>query len=324
LIVVRCYQPPLRRLLAVVVSLVALSCNGGGSSSSAPPMEQPALTPDSSALHLPLKTNSVRFAVIGDAGRGDLAQYQVSATMQAYRRLFPFSFVVMLGDNVYDGGTVADYQQKFELPYKPLLDAGVLFYAAIGNHDDFNQIRYAPFHMGGQRYFTFKPPSVVSRLFGASVRFFVIDTENVSLTQLQWLESEMSASDADWKIPIFHRPLYTSGRYDVGGRYLRSSLEPIFIRHRVAAAFSGHEHFYQRIKPQHGITYFISGGAGSLRVGDLRPSEVTAAGFDRDYHFMLVEINDDELYYQAIARNGGTVDYGVIRLPARASATPTR
>ena len=77
--------------------------------------------------------------------------------MQAYRGAFPFDFVIMAGDNVYDGGTTEDYERKFERPYQPLLAAGVLFYAAIGNHDAANQPWYAPFHMGGERYYTFVP-----------------------------------------------------------------------------------------------------------------------------------------------------------------------
>jgi hypothetical protein len=65
--------------------------------------------------------------------------------------------------------------------------------------------------------------------------------------------------------------------------------------------------------PQHGISYFISGGAGSLREGDIRPSPVTAKGFDGDYHFVMMEISGDELYFQAISRTGKTVDAGIIR-----------
>jgi hypothetical protein len=75
---------------------------------------------------------------------------------------------------------------------------------------------------------------------------------------------------------------------------------------------SGHEHFYERLLPQHGITYFISGAGGALRRGDIRPSSLRAAGFDDDVHFMLMEVSGGELYFQAIARNGRTVDAGVI------------
>ena len=199
-------------------------------------------------LRLPRKTGSIRFAAIGDAGRGDPAQYAVSAQMQAYRKVFPYDFVVMLGDNVYDGGTPEDYRQKFELPYKPLLDAGVKFYATIGNHDDRNQPSYAPFHMDGHRYYTFQPTSILSRILGDGVRFFMIDTESLDRAQLQWVDGAMEQSHSEWKIPIFHRPdLPRQGGMSTPARALRRALEPLFIRHGVSVVFSGHEHFYERI-----------------------------------------------------------------------------
>jgi hypothetical protein len=270
------------------------------------------IKPPAELLRLPKKPGSVRFAAIGDSGRGDQPQYQVSAQMQAYRSVFSYDFVVMLGDNVYDSWTPEDYRQKFELPYKPLLDAGVTFHAAIGNHDDAAQPDYPLFNMGGQRYYTFKPKSLVAQLAGTDVRFFMIDTERLDRAQLDWLDREMNGSNAEWKIPVFHRPIYTSGRYGFAARRLRQALEPILVKHGVKVAFSGHEHFYERTKPQQGITYFISGGAGSLRPNDIRPGDLADAGFDADYHFMLVEISGDELYYQAISRTGATVDSGVV------------
>jgi hypothetical protein len=269
--------------------------------------------PPAESLRLPRKPGSVRFAAIGDSGRGDQPQYEVSAQMQAFRRVFPYDFVVMLGDNIYDSWTPDDYRQKFERPYKPLLEAGVTFHAAIGNHDDEAQPNYPLFNMGGQRYYTFKPKSLVAPLSGTDVRFFMIDTERLDRAQLAWIDREMGASSADWKIPIFHRPIYTSGRYSFAARGLRRALEPLLLKHGVKAVFSGHEHFYERTKPQQGITYFISGGAGSLRPNDIRPGELADAGFDQDYHFMLLEISGDELYYQAISRTGATVDTGVVR-----------
>jgi 3',5'-cyclic AMP phosphodiesterase CpdA len=252
--------------------------------------------------------------VIGDSGRGHPPQYEVSAQMQAFREPFPYDFVLMLGDNVYDGGTPEDYRQKFELPYAPLLQAGVKFYAVIGNHDDPQQPRYALFNTGGHRYYTFQAPRpLLGALAGTDVRFFMLDTENLDGAQRAWLARELAASESDWKIAVCHRPLYTSGRYALPGRRFRLLLEPILVRHGVSAVFSGHEHFYERTRPQNGITYFISGGAGSLRRGDIRDTGLTAAGFDQDYHFMLVEVAGDEMYFQAISRTGLTVDYGMVR-----------
>lgn len=270
--------------------------------------------PPAEALALPDRPGSIKFAAIGDSGRGDRAQYEVSQQMQAFREVFPFDFVVMLGDNVYDGGTPEDYREKFELPYKPLLDDEVEFYATIGNHDAANQPFYEPFHMGGERYYTFKADqSLLARLTDTDVQFFMVDTETLDRTQVAWLDREMRQSEARWKIPAFHRPIYTSGRYAAPARLFRVMLEPVFLKHDVRVALSGHEHFYERIRPQRGVTYFISGGGGSLREDDIRRTPLTAAGFDVDYHFMLFEVTRDELFYQAISRTGHSVDSGSIK-----------
>jgi predicted phosphodiesterase len=271
------------------------------------------LNPSPGALALPLQAGSVRFAVIGDAGRGDKAQYDTARQLTEWRARFPFDFVLMLGDNVYPPHTPDDYRRKFEEPYASLLDAGVTFYAAIGNHDDDGQVSYAKFNMGGKRYYTFrKSETRLAGLAGAGVRFFVLDSRSFDPAQRAWLQAELAASGTAWKICYMHHPLYTSGRYRAGARALRIAIEPLLVAGDVDVVLSGHEHFYERIHPQHGISYFISGGAGALRPRDIRPSDLTAAGYDRDCHFMLMEVSGDEMHFQVIARDGTTVDAGVI------------
>jgi hypothetical protein len=83
--------------------------------------------------------------------------------------------------------------------------------------------------------------------------------------------------------------------------------------------FTGHEHFYERIKPQKGILHFIVGSSGKLAPGDIREgSSLTAAGFDRDQAFLAVEIDDDVMYFQAISRAGKVVDSGTFTRRFRA------
>jgi len=280
--------------------------------------------PPHDVLKLPKKAGSYRFAALGDMGRGDKWQYDVAKQMEAFRKEFPFEFVVMLGDNIYGTSTPEDYRRKFELPYKPFLDEDVEFYAVIGNHDEPNQPKYAPFHMGGERYYTFKPKApLLARLTDNDVQFFMIDTENFDRTQRDWLDREMGKSDARWKIAAFHRPIYTSGRYSLWALWTRASIEPTLVRHGVRLVLSGHEHFYERTKPQKGVTYFISGAGGSLRAHDIRPSSVMAAGFDTDYSFMLWEIAGDDAYFQSISRTGASVDSGVIHLDGADKVRPT-
>src|SRR6185503_11921206 len=63
----------------------------------------------------PVAENSLRFAVMGDTGTGDRAQYDVGAQMARSRSVFPFEFVIMVGDNMYGGERPQDFVKKFEL-----------------------------------------------------------------------------------------------------------------------------------------------------------------------------------------------------------------
>jgi hypothetical protein len=204
---------------------------------------------------------------------------------------------------------------KFEEPYKALLDAGVKFYAALGNHDDFNEIYYKPFNMDGNRYYTFVPPVDPITRWDTRVRFFALDSTYINFQQLRWFEKEVTQSRAEWKIAFLHHPLYTSGRYTLPARGVRLALESAFVNGGIDVVFSGHEHIYERAEPQHGILYFITGGAGSLRAGDAAASPLIARSYDQDYHFMLAEISDEGFFFQAINRLGVTVDAGSLRRP---------
>ncbi len=261
-------------------------------------------------LNLPLKPDSVRFAVIGDMGNGHKVQYEVAGQMIASRGKFPFEFVMMLGDDLLGGNDPIDYQNKFELPYKALLDAGVKFYAVLGNHDTSNERFYKSFNMNGQQYYTYKK---------GNVRFFALDSNYMDPQQLSWLEKELQSSGSDWKICYFHHPLYSSGAFHGPSADLRLLLEPLFVKYGVQVVFAGHEHLYERVKPQNGVYYFTEGASGELRKGNLKKTDLTAAGYDQDRSFMLVEIAGDELHFQTISRTGVTVDSGVIPRVAKIS-----
>jgi predicted phosphodiesterase len=256
-------------------------------------------------LTLPMKEGSVRFGVLGDTGTGGSAQKKIADQIAKFHKVFPFEFALLLGDNLYGSERPSDYADKFERPYKPLLDAGVKFYAALGNHDDPNQRFYKLFNMNGERFYSFKAPN-------ASVRFFALDSNYLDDTQFEWLAKELAASDSDWKIAFFHHPIYSSGEKHGGHEELKQQVEPLFLQHGVDVVFTGHEHFYERLKPQRGIHYIISGSAAKLRRGNIAPSGMTAKGFDQGYTFMLIEIAGDEMFFQTLDENGKTVDSGVI------------
>jgi 3',5'-cyclic AMP phosphodiesterase CpdA len=205
---------------------------------------------------------------------------------------------------------------KFSTPYEPLLTAGVEFRASLGNHDNPNQRFYKLFNMGGERYYTFRGPKETEGNGLGSVRFFALDSNYLDNEQLAWLDGQLAAADAEWKVAFFHHPLYSSGLTHGSALESRAVLEPLFVKYGVSAVFSGHDHAYERIKPQKGgIVYWVSGAGGSLRKGDVRASVLTAKKFDTDYHFMAVEIAGDDLYFQVISRTGETIDSGVVHRP---------
>lgn len=281
-------------------ALLLITAAGGSQEVSSQP-EAPV--PRNSRAVGPVADAELRFAVIGDTGTGEPPEYDVGRQLAAAHERSPFDLVLMLGDNMYGRQEPNDFVAKFEKPYQPLLDAGVRFFAALGNHDKPENRFYRGFNMGGERFYTF----VRQR-----VRFVVLDTNGMDPKQLAWLERTLTDAPEDWKIVYFHHPLYSNGGRHGSDVELRALLEPILTRHGVSVVFSGHEHIYERLKPQKGITYFVAGSGGQLRRGDLKSSPLTAAGFDQDRAFMLVEVKGDEMTFRTISRTGTTVDSGVI------------
>ena len=276
-----------------------------------PTRDEEANTPD---VRLPLQSKSVRFAVIGDSGTGNRQQYEVAEEMEAYRQKVGFDFVIMLGDNIYGGHQPRDFHKKFELPYHDLLQAGVKFYASLGNHDDPNQERlYKPFNMDGHRYYSFKK---------GDVEFFALDSNYMDPAQLSWIEQSLKDSKAKWKIAYFHHPLYSNGKMHGADLDLRTRLTPLFRQYGVNAVFSGHEHIYERISPEDSTYYFILGNSGKLETHDFASSQGMNKGFDTDRVFMLVEVAGDQLYFQTITRTGKTIDAG--NIPRQKDSTAER
>jgi 3',5'-cyclic AMP phosphodiesterase CpdA len=233
------------------------------------------------SITLPMREGSTRLAVFGDAGRGSKEQYDLGAVMEEYRQAFKFEWVLLTGDNIYGKDAPGDMKNKFELPYKAMLDAGVKFYASLGNHDTANQRLYAPFNMKGEEYY---------RIERDGVSFYALNSNYLDKKQLEWLVAELAKDPNAWRVAFFHHPPYSSGGRHGSDQDVRQILHPLFVKNGIDVVFTGHDHFYERVKPQDGITYFVAGAAGKIRKGDLKEgSGITASGFDSDLSFMLVE-----------------------------------
>src|SRR5262249_5758905 len=219
--------------------------------------EQPApppAPPRGAASPLPLRDlrGGTVLALMADSGSGDLPQQQVAQAMLTYfttARRFPF--VLMLGDNLYDD----DYENEFLVPYKPLLDRGVKFYATLGNHDRDLEQHFKPFNMGDRDRYSFDQ---------GNIRFAALNSNRPSdPEQIKWLDGAFTDAVHKWRIVSFHHPLYTSGQHAAESRdVIRPALEDALVRNNVNVTFAGHDHLYAHVKPQRGIHHFVSGGGG--------------------------------------------------------------
>lgn len=303
------------RIPAILLLLVLVIIGCGSASTARAPASRPAgpaavvETPQPGgtlALTLPNKADSLKFAVLGDFGVATSEQYQLAEVMKRVHDQYPFDMVVLVGDNLYGAERPQDFKKKFEDPYKPLLDAGVKFYASLGNHDAREQRYYKLFNMDGKLYYSYKPSK-------QSVRFFALESTYLDPEQVAWFEKELQSSSSDWKIAYFHHPPYSSGDRHGSDTRLREVLEPLFLKYNISVVFTGHDHFYERIKPQKGIVYFVTGSGGQLRRGNIdKSSGLTAAGNDQDQAFLVCEINGDQMWFNAVSRGGQVFDSGVI------------
>lgn len=252
----------------------------------------------------------LRFAVIGDNGSGGRQAMAVAERMAETYQQHPFGLVALLGDISYYGNFADRYEEVFRRPMGPLLDAGVGFELAIGNHDaalrhsdeGIEEIEAELRLLGtpGLYYTTTHGPadffyldSSVPGVFGAG-----------SSTQWEWLDDTLASSTSPWKVVALHHPLYSSGRHGstVGAR---ERLEPTLARHHVDLVLAGHDHHYERTHPQQGITYVVSGGG--CKTTAVGRSRFTAAAVSV-LHFLLVDIDGDRLTATCVAVDGTVVD----------------
>jgi hypothetical protein len=270
------------------------------------PAEVDAPATPAEVVPLPNREGSFKFGVLGDFGSGSSEQLELAASMAATHAAFPYELVITTGDNIYGSERPQDFRRKFEDPYAALLKAGVEFYASLGNHDSREQRYYELFNMDGRLYYSFSPQP--------GVRFFALESTYMEPEQIEWLEGELKGSNDAWKIAYFHHPLYSSGERHGSDIRLRQAIEPLLVAYNVSVVFAGHDHFYERVEPQKGIAHFVVGSGGQLRRGNIdRSTGITARGFDTDYAFLVAEIHEDTMNFQAITRGGRVIDSGVVR-----------
>jgi len=276
-----------------------------------------------------LSDASLRFAVMGDAGTGTKAQFDVANQMTRWRTLLPFNSVLVLGDNVYQHGEPQYFFQRIFRPYRDLFAQGVKFYPVLGNHDvnrGYGDMQLA--YWGVPPCYNFKLGPK-----GSDVEFWAIDTTVMApgesdcyvnnpfvacqreARQMAWLEQSLAKSTASMKVVYGHYPLYSVGADCKDSRkgvqaVMAQKLVPLFQKYGVDAYMAGHEHHYEKPRMVNGVYYLVSGSGGKLDTPQRGGPE--GNGLLKRLHFMLFEITPQGLAYRTISEQGQLLDTGLI------------
>ncbi len=218
---------------------------------------------------------SYQFVVLGDCGTGYQEQLDVkNAVINA--RGNHYDGVILLGDNAYQSGFDANYQDNFFTgKYNEIIENSVIW-PCPGNHDYNNHLPFSPppayfdifdcpsqgeaggLPSGTEKYYSFD--------YG-NVHFISLDSydepRSASATMAQWLHSDLSANTLKWVVVFFHHPPYTKGSHDsdndnfLDGELvdMREEIVPILEGFDVDLVLNGHSHAYER-------TFLISGHTG--------------------------------------------------------------
>lgn len=235
----------------------------------------------------------VTFAVKGDWGAGTAAQSAVTRRMCAEHAGDPFAFVLTTGDNFYgpDGTAVND---NFYRPEACLLQAGVRWRAAWGNHD----VRGASTGsvLGAARYYSFAR---------GPLRVIVLDANRpTGAAQMRFLHATLEAATEPAVVVAFHQPIFTAGfhRADLTAR---RAWEPYLRRFKVDLVLQGHNHHYERIV-HGGVNYVTTGGGGQR----LYPCVRLVDGLKRcvpAHHFLRITATRTAIQITAIEPSGKTL-----------------
>lgn len=205
---------------------------------------------------------------VGDFGVGGPPQQQLGDAMWRFEARNPARVLVTLGDNDYTEAPAA-FRTAWMESFGWLRAAGVAVAGSLGNHD----VRV---QRGRYQFGLLSMPGPYYRRRLGDVELFILDSNAVTWRQTAWLGRALAASTALWKVAVFHHPPFTCGSYRAHALIVRRWV-PLFERHGVQLALSGHDHNYQRFVPRRGVAYVVHGGG----VGSYYPVRACPRGYPR-------------------------------------------
>jgi 3',5'-cyclic AMP phosphodiesterase CpdA len=301
-----------RSLLALSLALAALvGCDRRDepfatttSVAAATPSGAPSVSPTPSPSASAGPSEGFKLLVIGDYGNGTVEEAAVADSVRAVAAGSKVDALVTTGDNVYPSGRPENFSEAWTIPYGWVSETGLPLIASLGNHDVQVDGGVGVMNLLGM------PGPWYSKVVGSS-EIFVLDANRPSdPQQLEWMQRQLAASSARWKIAVFHQGPFSCSEHD-GDPTVEQTWLPIFEREGVDLVLTGHDHNYQRFAETDGIDYVVTGGGGAqLYPVDECPSTYPQRliADDDHFHHLQVEGSADSLSVRAVSPDGLTLD----------------
>ena len=238
---------------------------------------------------------------IGDFGVGGERQRLRGAAVERFAEGRKVDALVTLGDNDYTESPAA-FEANWLDSFGWAAADGLLVAGTLGNHDirvDGGRYEFELLGMPGRYY---------QRRVGG-VQLFLLDSNRLGRSQLDWLDTALASTTARWKVVAMHHPAYSCGGY-LGDARVRRRLVPIFERGDVDLVLAAHDHNYQRFAKRAGVTYVVHGGGGA----ELYPFQPCPDWFPRrverlkQHGWLHLRADADSLRVRAIDRRGEVRD----------------
>jgi hypothetical protein len=262
----------------------------------------------------------LRFAVIGDYGMAGQAEADVAALVKGWSP----EFIATTGDNNYDTGSattidanIGQYYHDYIAPYTGGYGSGAAanrFFPTLGNHDWASPTGAQPY----LDYFSLPNNERYYTIVRGPVQLFMIDSDpnepdgNTSASvQAQWLQAQLAASTAPWKLVLMHHAPYSSS----AGHGSQPVAQWPYAQWGASAVIAGHDHTYERIISNE-FPYFVNGlGGRSLYGFSATPVTGSVVRYNLDYGAMLIEAIDSSITFKFITRTGIEIDTYTINNP---------
>ena len=244
----------------------------------------------------------VRFTATGDFGGATAAEVEVVNLM---KQQDPDLFIT-LGDNTYERGTLAEMDQNIFPQYADFLDShGVIW--VLGNHDYTTQ-------QGTPSIENFFMPDRNYSFDAGEAHFIVLEGDGShgyapGQRDYEFLQSDLAAhATARWKFVFFHYPAYSCGMHG-STPYVDQYWVPLFDQYHVDAVFNGHDHDYERIRPDAaGVHYFVAGIGGKSADAIRHDCDFQEVGATHIYGDLMVSVDHSTVRVDCILVGGKLFD----------------